>query len=78
MKTDIISLAVVAAAAFAGLTSCSDTWTNDLAEEEKGTLNTASILASVNTYEAEKEDAQERRRPNLVPLPTSARLSSRS
>lgn len=58
MKTDIISLAVVAAAAFAGLTSCSDTWTNDLAEEEKGTLNTASILASVNTYEAEKEDAQ--------------------
>lgn len=58
MKTDIISLAVVAAAAFAGLTSCSDTWTNDLAEEEKGTLNTESILASVNTYEAEKEDAQ--------------------
>lgn len=63
MKTDIISLAVVAAAAFAGLTSCSDTWTNDLAEEEKGTLNTASILASVNTYEAEKEDAQGAKAP---------------
>lgn len=63
MKTDIISLAVVAAAAFAGLTSCSDTWTNDLAEEEKGTLNTESILASVNTYEAEKEDAQGAKAP---------------
>lgn len=63
MKTDIISLAVVAAAAFAGLTSCSDTWTNDLAEEEEGTLNTASILASVNTYEAEKEDAQGAKAP---------------
>lgn len=63
MKTDIISLAVVAAAAFAGLTSCSDTWTNDLAEEEKGTLNTASILASVNTYEAEKADAQGAKAP---------------
>ncbi len=63
MKTDIISLAVVAAAAFAGLTSCSDTWTNDLAEEEKGTLNPASILASVNTYEAEKEDAQGAKAP---------------
>lgn len=63
MKTDIISLAVVAAAAFAGLTSCSDTWTNDLAEEEMGTLNTASILASVNTYEAEKEDAQGAKAP---------------
>lgn len=63
MKTDIISLAVVAAAAFAGLTSCSDTWTNDLAVEEKGTLNTASILASVNTYEAEKEDAQGAKAP---------------
>lgn len=63
MKTDIISLAVVAAAAFAGFTSCSDTWTNDLAEEEKGTLNTESILASVNTYEAEKEDAQGAKAP---------------
>lgn len=63
MKTDIISLAVVAAAAFAGLTSCSDNWTNDLAEEEKGTLNTESILASVNTYEAEKEDAQGAKAP---------------
>lgn len=63
MKTDIISLAVVAAAAFAGLTSCSDTWTNDLAEEEKGTLNTESILASVNTYEAEKEDVQGAKAP---------------
>lgn len=63
MKNDIISLAVVAAAAFAGLTSCSDTWTNDLAEEEKGTLNTESILASVNTYEAEKEDAQGAKAP---------------
>lgn len=63
MKTDIISLAVMAAAAFAGFTSCSDTWTNDLAEEEKGTLNTESILASVNTYEAEKEDAQGAKAP---------------
>lgn len=63
MKNDIISLAVVAAAAFAGLTSCSDTWTNDLAEDEKGTLNTESILASVNTYEAEKEDAQGAKAP---------------
>lgn len=63
MKTDIISLAVVAAAAVAGLTSCSDTWTNDLTEEEKGTLNTESILASVNTYEAEKEDAQGAKAP---------------
>lgn len=63
MKIDIISLAVVAAAAFAGLSSCSDNWTNDLAEEEKGTLNTESILASVNTYEAEKEDAQGAKAP---------------
>lgn len=63
MKTDIISLVVVAAAAFAGMTSCSDTWTNDLAEEEKGTLNTNSILASVNTYEDQKEDAQGAKAP---------------
>lgn len=58
MKTDIISLAVAAAAAFAGLTSCSDSWTNDLAEEEKGTLNTESILPSVSTVETETKDDQ--------------------
>lgn len=57
MKTDIISLAVVAAAAFAGMTSCSDTWTNDLAEEQTGTLNTESILPSVDAVETNHEDA---------------------
>lgn len=56
MKHKILSIAF-AMAGVALLNSCADNWVNDLAEQQQGKLNTASILPTVNTVEDEKSEA---------------------
>lgn len=56
MKTKIVSLAIMALGLWGATTSCSDNWTDNLANDVAGTLNIGTLQASVDAGEEGKED----------------------